>query len=239
MDDQERRQADSLLTYALNHEALYTISDTLKPMSSIKLFRLPLLSKNTLIQQKAIDSLKKLHSLISKLHTKQLQFILNPFERNDGEYKKLELYVIRKDRVRKVIQQYDSFYAGMGISENTSPTTVLSVTEFENKYSRWRSYGYLFGYPSHAVDFFVEAGRSQDSTGEFVQRNFFAIPVFAGTTGYFTYAIPKNYQPTQIDSTLYHKAVLTLDKYRKVKEKNINVSAFHLLKKMNQKRNER
>lgn len=239
MDDQERRQADSLLTYALNHEALYTISDTLKPMSSIKLFRLPLLSKDTLIQQKAIDSLKKLHSLISKLHTKHLQFILNPFERNDGEYKNLELYVIRKDKVRKVIQQYDSFYAGMGISENASPATVLSVTEFENKYSRWRSYGYLFGYPSHAVDFFVEAGRSQDSTGEFVQRNFFAIPVFAGTTGYFTYAIPKNYQPTQIDSTLYHKAVLTLDKYRKVKEKNINVSAFHLLKKMNQKRNER
>ncbi|MBL0883870.1 MAG: hypothetical protein IBJ16_11085, partial [Chitinophagaceae bacterium] len=46
MDKEEKRLADSLLTYALNHEALYTISDTLKPMSSVKLFILPFLSKD-------------------------------------------------------------------------------------------------------------------------------------------------------------------------------------------------
>ena len=239
MDEDQKRQADSLLTYALDHEALYTISDTLKPISSVKLFRLPLLSKDALVQQKAIDSLRKLYSLIHKLNTKELQFILNPFERNDGEYKNLELYVVRNSAISKVLQQYASFYGRIGISEHTTPATVLSVTEFENKYDRWRSYGYLFGYPAHAVDFFVEAGKIQDSTGQFVQRNFFAIPVFAGATGYFTYAIPKNYQPTQIDSTLYQKAVITLDQYRKVKEKNKNVSAFQLLKLMNQKRNER
>ncbi len=236
MDEDQKRQADSLLTYALDHEALYTISDTLKPISSVKLFRLPLLSKDTLVQQKAIDSLRKLYSLIHKLNTKELQFILNPFEQNDREYKNLELYVVRNSAISKVLQQYASFYARIGISENTSPATVLSVTEFENKYDRWRSYGYLFGYPAHAVDFFVEAGKTQDSTGQFVQRNFFAIPVFAGATGYFTYAIPKTYQPTQIDSTLYYKAVNTLDQYRKVKEKNNSASAFQLLKKMNQKK---
>lgn len=238
MDEEQKRQADSLLTYALDHEALYTISDTLKPISSVKLFRLPLLSKDMVVQQKAIDSLRKLYSLINKLNTKELQFILNPFERNDGEYKNLELYVVRNSTMSKVLQQYDSFYGRLGVSENTSPATVLSVTEFENKYDRWRSYGYLFGYPAHAVDFFVEAGKIQDSIGQFVQRNFFAIPVFAGATGYFTYAIPKTYQPTQIDSALYQKAMFTLNKYRKVKEKNNNASAFQLLRKMNKKRNE-
>ena len=232
----EKSQADSLIQYALNHEALYTLCDTLKPMSSIQLFRLPLLSSDAMIRQNAIDSLQKLYSLVNKMNTKELCFILNPFERNDGDYKNLELYVVRKSEVRKMILRNASFYARMGIAEHASMGSVLSITEFENKYDRWRSYGYLFGYPSHAVDFFVEAGRSQDSTGQFVQRNFFAIPVFAGKTGYFTYAIPKNYQPTQIDSMLYHKAMYTLDRYRTIKEKNNKASAIRLLKKMNHKR---
>jgi len=233
MSSSEIQQADSLLRYALDHEALYTICDTLKPMSSVKLYRLPLLSKDSLIQKQAADSLHQLFRLVNKMNTKSLQFILNPFERNDGEYKNVELYVVRSNQISKTIQKNTSFYARMGIGENAAPATVVAVTEFENKYDRWRSYGYLFGYPSHAVDFFVEAGQKQDSAGQFVQRNFFAIPVFAGPTGYFTYAIPKTYQPTQIDSAIYRKAMRTLERYRKVKEKFTHASAFKLIQKMN------
>ena len=79
-----------------------------------------------------------------------------------------------------------------GFTANANSATVLSVVEYENKNDRYRAYGYLFGYPEHAVDFFVEASITEEETGEFVKRNFFTIPVEAGNSGDFTYAVPVN-----------------------------------------------
>jgi hypothetical protein len=77
----------------------------------------------------------------------------------------------------------------------------------------------LFGYPAHAVDFFVEASKTQfaDISKKLVPRNFFEIPVFAGEKGHFTYAIPKSYIPTNIDSSIYKNAINTLNKYKKTR----------------------
>ena len=93
----------------------------------------------------------------------------------------------------------------------------MSVVEYENKNDRYRAYGYLFGYPEHAVDFFVEASITEEETGEFVKRNFFTIPVKTGNSGDFTYAVPVNYIPTNTDSTLYQKAIDRLEFYQKLK----------------------
>jgi hypothetical protein len=217
LSHEEQAIADSLFTTALDHEALYTLCDTLKPISSVKMYRLPLLSTNQLQVDSANQALTTLQKTINRLNGGDWQFILNPFERSDSIYKNIELYVIRKSRMASVIALHQTFYSRLGILPNTNPATVLAITEYENKYDRWRSYGYLFGYPDYAVDFFVQAGKSQDSTKEFVQRNFFAIPVYAGESGYFTYAMPKDYQTTQTDSLMYTKAVSTLEKYKSVR----------------------
>jgi hypothetical protein len=133
----------------------------------------------------------------------------------------MEMYVIRKTVLAKKIQQYDSFYTSMGLSAGAHPATILSVTECSEKYNRWRSYGYLFGYPSYAVDFFVQAGATQDSTGKFVERQFFQIPVYASSRGHFTYAIPKGYQPHQSDSSLYLQAQNTLKQYQQMRARHL------------------
>ena len=107
---------------------------------------------------------------------------------------------------------------------------VLSITENGHQYDRWRSYGYLFGYPDYAVDFFVEAGKSEDSTKQFVKRDFFAIPVYARETGYFTYAIPKGHQPGESDELIRDKARHTLAKYKVQRQKFARDSGFKSMK---------
>ena len=226
----EKAMVDSVLLYAMDHEALYTLADTLKPMSSVKLYRLPLLSNNRLQSDSALQQLASLQRIVNTLNSGDWQFVLNPFERPDSIYKNIELYVVRKSRMALVINQRQSFYGTLGVSPHTNPATVIAVTEYESKYDRWRSYGYLFGYPDHAVDFFVAAGKEQDSTRQFVKRDFFQIPVYAGTSGYFTYAVPKGYSPAEVDSAIYRKAAQTLENYSRLRPKYVRKTGVHAVK---------
>ena len=99
----------------------------------------------------------------------------------------------------------------------------MAVVEYESKWDRNRAYGYLFGYPAHAVDFFVEAQKIQDSSPDkkFVTRDFFPIPVFVKEKGYFTYATPKGYKPVEVDNNLLKAATQTLEKYKSVRGKYV------------------
>ncbi|HMO31723.1 MAG TPA: hypothetical protein PKE07_01875 [Lacibacter sp.] len=227
LNTDERRIADTLLTSAFDHEALYTLADTLKPMSSVKLYRLPIFSTDAVQCDSAIKAMQQLQHVVNKLSFGDFAFILNPFEQRDSIYKHLEVYVLRKSRLQSLLRTQSSFYSQLGITENALPATVLAVTEYEGKYNRWRSYGYLFGYPSYAVDFFVTAGKQQDSTGQFVKRDFFHIPVYAGNAGYFTYAVPKGYKVGTADSLLYKQAKHTLEYYKKVRAKHYP-NRYHL-----------
>jgi hypothetical protein len=135
----------------------------------------------------------------------------------------------------KVIALHQPFYGQLGINPQSHPATVLAITEYEQKYNRWRSYGYLFGYPDYAVDFFVEAGKQQDSGKEFVKRDFFQIPVFAGNSGYFTYAIPKGHQPGTIDSLIYKNAANTLINYKQIRSIFMSSSRMKAIRLLNKK----
>lgn len=235
LSKEERKNADSLLSYALDHEALYTLLDTLKPMSSVKLIKLPLFSKEKERTDSANAVLENWTRLVKHLQFPDLRFILQPFEKNEGEEKYVEIYAVRPSVLQKKMQSQEAFYHSIGLAKEATAETILAVTEYEMKYNRWRSYGYLFGYPSYAVDFFVDAGRQQDSTGKFVPRDFFAIPVQAGNTGYFTYAIPKGYKTGQTDSMLLQKATQTLKKYLSQRDKIKKGSLLHFLYSYNQK----
>ena len=230
MSFEEKNLIDSIFAKALDHEALYTLLDTLKPISSIKFYKFPLLSLNKEQADSASTALFNLQNAINKLNSKTFSFILNPFERKDSIYKNFELYVVRNRKLATTISNQQSFYNSIGISPLAKPETVLAITEYENKYNRWRSYGYLFGYPNYAVDFFVDAGKTQDSTNKFVKRDFFAIPVFAGDRGYFTYAIPKDFKTNEIDSSIYNTALATLNKYKKIRLKYEQINGLQSTK---------
>ena len=59
------------------------------------------------------------------------------------------------------------------------------------------------------------------------------MPVAVDKAGYFTYAIPKGYTPTQTDSAIYRQAARTLELYNTLKpkylKKNGELDALQLL----------
>lgn len=216
--------ADSLLATALDHEAIYSILDTLKPMSSIfsvhyKLSDGKMQADSLHVGSPAarMDTVMLYQRLCHALSNSRVVLVAVPFrEAYDGE-KTVELYAVNLLKLKSRISEYSSFFNALGITQETDPVQVITIIENAAKYERWRGYGYLFGYPAYAVDFFVDAGKSQDSTGKFVTRDFFQIPVHAAAQGHFTYAIPKGYQTGPVDSALYHRAVQTLNRYREIR----------------------
>ncbi len=216
LSTEERSLADTFLLRALDREALYSIMSPIKPMSSVHFFKF---IPDSLIAGKYERELILYQRFTQLFTNRNIQFVYNPFARMDSANRNAEIYVFNKKRWKELMTQHQSFFSMWGFNEHIDPATVLAVTEYEKSYNRWRSYGYLFGYPSHAVDFFVEAGKQQDSTGKFVTRDFFHIPVYIRTSGHFTYAIPKGYQPSVEDSSLYKKSYEVLQRYKSLRNK--------------------
>lgn len=227
----DRALADSMLAYALDHEAVYTLLDTIKPISSVKFLRFPV-AKTSLMKDgdhrvTPPDSLPELAlkyaRICAELSKGDHQFVMMPFAQNEGHMRSIEIYVVRKSRFSSLIAQHAAFFGQWGFTPESDPATVLPVIEYESRHDRNRGYGLLFGYPLYAVDFFVAANQAaeKDTTIKLVPRDFFAIPVYAGNKGYFTYAMPKEHKPLEIDSVIYRKAVHTLDRYKAQRSKYI------------------
>lgn len=223
----QRSLADTLLADALDHEGLYALVDTIKPMSSLKSLSYPIakdsgyaaLDYQIVKEKKFLDTIALYQRICQQLSNDKVRFVLIPFQQAYKGRRNLEIYAVNLYKFKNKIKEHASFFGQFGITSDTDPAQVITLIEYENRYDRWRGYGYLFGYPSYAVDFFVSAGQQQDSTGEFVKRDFFQIPVYASEQGHFTYAIPKGHQPGAIDSSLYHYATTVLHRYRGLRDK--------------------
>lgn len=168
-----------------------------------------------------VKTLESWNRVLGALSTKQLEFVIVPFKQAWDGKRNLQILICRRDLLAKLFEDKSHFFGQWGFTKNSDISTLLTTIEFENRNDRYRGYGYFFGYPDHAVDFFVDASISQEQTEEFVERDFFHLPVAVGTSGYFTYAIPKGYVPNQIDSSIYRKATTALDYYKSAKGKYV------------------
>lgn len=219
----DRALADSLLTLGFENEALYTLMADLKPMSTLCDISLPLARTDSAGVHAAIDpDQKRVHldkltrwqAVLDALETPDVGFIIHPFRQDYDGKRIMQVSAYRRSRIGQIIRDNQAFFGQWGFVPTSEPELVIHTIEYENAADRWRGYGYLFGYPRHAVDFFVEAGQSQARTKQFVKRDFFQIPVASGKAGHFTYALPKGAKPTETDSTLYRRATAVLAQYR-------------------------
>lgn len=219
--------ADSLLAYALDHEGLYSLLDTIKPISSVRMLSYAIAKDSThtpadyriALRKPALDSVEIYQRICRQLSNEKVRFVLVPFREAYKGRRNMEIYVVNLQKFRSRIREQAAFFGQFGVTPESDPAQAITIVEYEKKYDRWRGYGYLFGYPGYAVDFFVSAGMELDSTGEFVKRDFFQIPVYAAEKGYFTYAMPLGYQPGPADSLLYGKAMGLLSEYRALRKK--------------------
>lgn len=234
----DRSLADSILAYALDHEGLYSLLDTIKPISSVTSFSYAIakdsmhsaMDYNIANNKQALDSISLYQRICNQLSNDKVKLVLVPFEQPYKGKRNMEIYAVNIQKFKSKIREYASFFGQFGITPESDPAQVITIIEYEIKYDRWRGYGYLFGYPSYAVDFFVSSGQQQDSTGEFVKRDFFQIPVYAGEHGHFTYAMPKDYKPGVTDSLLYNSAVDVLSRYKTLRTRYADAKGFKAVK---------
>jgi 5'-nucleotidase (lipoprotein e(P4) family) len=231
---EDRKLADSLMTLALDREALYTLWGDLKPISDVAFFTFPVARAASVPQgaanaveagNPALRSISRLQNVVNAMNFGDLQFFVHPFKRADSGRRYLQVAVLRKSAVAACVRRNQAFFGHFGFVPESDPVSVVMATEYEDKYDRYRAYGYLYGYPEHAVTFFVEAARAQDSTKEFVKRDFFQIPVWSGKQGHFVYAVPKGYAPADIDSAIYNAAAVILEQYRAIRPQFMNADS--------------
>ena len=220
--------ADSLLTVALDNEALYTLLGDLKPLSSVATLYLPLARPDSVPatrhrafdagqRQAALAKLDRYQRAVNALRFRDLRFVLLPFRQADKERRVVQINVYRESGVRRLVADNQEFFGQWGFAPDVEPAVLLTAIEYEDRPLRYRAYGYLFGYPRAAVDFFVAAGEQQRPGQPVVPRRFFQIPVFSGKEGHFVYALPKDQAPTDLDSALYQRALPVLERYRQLR----------------------
>lgn len=191
-----RTRARDLLLNALDGEALYTIASDLKPMSSgFYSVQITLASPDL----GAADDVRQI--LQAWTCGSELAASLHHFAAVYEGRRPLEAVVFNLPAVGRMLERQASFFAGYGISRSAEPLEALMAVEYDSTTARLRGYGYFFGYPQYAVDFFVKAADEQKVTGTLVPRDFLSLPTVRGER-HFVYATPKGHQPNETDAAL-------------------------------------
>ncbi|MGY4385761.1 hypothetical protein ACVWYN_002807 [Pedobacter sp. UYP24] len=226
----DKQLADTLLQKSLENEGLYTLSGRLKPMSTVADLNLAIAQKDTLAKSNAMvtdvnggdyKKLQQYQRIINALQFDDVHFIMVPFKIQRKGLRNISINVYRQSLVDSMVNANSSFYGQFAYVSGTPAPLLVNTTEYERPYDRFRSYGNLFGYPPHAVDFFVKASITSDETKEFVKRDFYNMPVYSKETGRFVYAIPKDSKPGTADETIKQRAAFALEKYRALRIKYV------------------
>ena len=164
----------------MEHEALFTLLDDLKPISSLgrpltyplaKAKEVPDGAKMVIDPEAdsiaiALEHLEKWHKILEALSTDQFEFMLVPFRQSWDGKRNLQILACRRDIFDELMEEHSAFFGQWGFTPHADASTVLTAVEFEQRNDRYRAYGYLFGYPEHAVDFLLRPAslrRKQES----------------------------------------------------------------------------
>ena len=199
-----------LLREAADHEALYTLVGGLKPMST------GIWRGSFTVDNPDLDELHSVRAALVPLRNDTWYADVQVFDSvHDGE-RSVHAFVVHRGSFANTIERYEVFWSPWGITPCTHPSEVVAVVDRMPKADRWRGFGYLFGYPADAVDFFVEAGLAAEDGREIgpgKDRRFIQIPTFVAETGRFTYAVPLNHVPSAADEALASEAGRILAAY--------------------------
>ena len=209
--------ADRVLLEAGDGEALYTLANGLKPLSSGRAFSLQTAPAP---RAAALDSLDQLRRAVRVLRCGEIGAFVHVFTATSSTADRItrraaEVVLYHRGRVAEVVRTHAAFFATLAITPSADVREVLAAVENAPRAERWRGYGLLFGYPDEAVDFFVQAGIEGDSTGTIVPRDFRRIDTYRRypamrdappTLSSFVYAVPKGAPESAADRALREAA---------------------------------
>lgn len=131
-----------------------------------------------------------------------------------GGERQVHAVVFALPSVRQLLTDKAAFFSRWAFTPSANPLEVVSAVEYARDATRFAGYGYLFGYPDEAVQFFATASTLQDVTGSFVVRDFRAIPTFQRDDGQFTYAVSRGEEESTADRELKARAAKILEAYK-------------------------
>lgn len=230
-----QKQAEALILRALDSEALYTLAGGLKPVSGGMMY--------TQVDLNNPD-LKRVAEMRTILATVRcgdgigagLHHYAKPTEGTEksGPKRMTSAFFYHRSSLAGMIESHQAFFAPYAITPNADPMEVALTVEYIESGERLRGYGYMFGYPDYAVDFFVKntpipqrrtnASASDEAAAEPVKigkRKFVNIPSFSREVGTFVYAVAPDHEETAEDIRLRERAVKILDEYKLRREKYI------------------
>lgn len=205
-----RADAEALLLKALDTEALYTIVGGLKPLSSgFASFDIDVRAPDW----QAVDRARQ--ALAQWRCGEALTAGVLAFARTYEGKRPLQAFVANAPRVAALVAERRAFFGALGVSPSSPPTEVVLAVEHADEATRFRGYGWLFGYPDAAVDFFVGAWLFQQYTGWLVPRDFRSVPTFARETNAFVWAVAKGQDDTEAARRIEAAAVPVVEAYRR------------------------
>lgn len=221
----ERGIAERLLRDAGDGEALYTLGGGLKPVSTDFLSITLTVAPDT--NRVVLDSIARVRAATEALRCGPISFHMAEFaatytRTDSSRYRVIAVYAVHREALARAIAKRSAFWSTIGVRADAPVDSVLDAVERAPRSPRWRGYGYLFGYPDEAVDFFVRAGESQDSTGVFVARDFRRVETYrkfparegeAPSLSSFVYAVPKGAPESAADRALIDAAAPIYARY--------------------------
>ncbi len=211
-----RAEAEKLLLSMLDSEALYTMVGGIKPMSS------GFVSYKINVKIPKTGELDDARRILATFRCGDRYYAdVLPFHQVDKDTRYFEGMVFYRPAVQEMVTKYAPFFSPYGITPTTEPIAIAITIENDPTSARNRGLGYLYGYPSRAVDFFVTSTEAQAKTKKLVPRDFFQIPSYKRETGSFVYAVPKNSAITLEDTALKEKAGRILAAYKERRAKYI------------------
>lgn len=197
-----RARADALLLQALDGEALYTIAGGLKPMSS------GFVSASIKVDAPDLGDAEAVRQILAAWTCGgEIAAGLHHFAAVYQGSRAMEAVVFHRPALRTLLTRHAPFFTPFGLSPSSDPMEVVMTVEYAPPATRLRGYGYLFGYPEHAVEFFVAASETQrleeerTGKGTLVPRDFVSLPTARGERR-FVYAVPKGHAPNEADAAL-------------------------------------
>lgn len=220
-----------LLATALDREALYTLVGGLKPLST------GFWHGEIAIAGADLAELEAVRRALAPLRDGTYYADVQVFSTAHDGKRALEAYVVHLDSLAAMIEREKGFWSPLGISPSTHPSEIVAVVDRLPRPERWRAYGFLFGYPRYAIDFFVEAtGREGDfEMGPGKDRDFFHVPTVSAAEGRFTWAVPRGHAECAEDRAIRHAAARILESFQRVApEVTSTEDPMPLLRKLNQ-----
>lgn len=215
---EDRAGAEALILKAMDREGLYTVIGGLKPMSS------GFVTLKSPVGRPALSEMARIRRQLTAFRIGDtVTASLQPFWRVYGEDRFLEGLIFHRPTMDRVVEENSQLFGWFGISVGSAPIEAVLAIDRDDTPRRNRAYGYFFGYPRHAVDFFVQSEESRRRGGGFVPRDFLSIPTYELPANGFVYAVPKGYSPQAVDLELKRQALPIFEMYRQLRPRYVGL----------------